>query len=820
MRLSWRCAALCLILCATTAATRPYQVDDLVKLEDSGPSGLDPSGRWWIVETQRPHDQAVAFTSQGFNAYTLGRPLMVDLHHPAAARPLLPDTPDTAYRVGPYSPGGRFVVVYRSGATRWEAGVVTLATGSVRWLGIGPEQPFFGAGLQWRNETELVAIALPADELPIYRRRDRLQGQRLPDLWARAVKGEQATVTIIGSGRYLEDRPPAVDKRLVRVDVLTGAVTTLDTGPFNDLAISPTGRYVAVLALGAAYQPNATLPARQGELEGRRLSLRIVDLDHGQVTRPLPDRDVLWNLLRWAPRKDELLVFSRAPGEDWPRGRLQRIDADGNAMTLATTLRPVLDWTPYLQIPGLQAAWRGDTPLVRARAGDDRPNGRVDWYALDAAGPTNLTAALPTGVSGAYAVLDQDLIVGAGSDVWRVRSTGRATRVATGARMVVAPQLAASSRETGNPPLNLRARDLWLQVDRPDRRSFAPFAATLLDGQATPLAEQEQVLTVRDHAAVVARTDAHGVQTLTLRRLRSPDLLLHTLNARLADLALPTVQPVRHPGLKGATLTSWLYLPPDHRPGERLPLIVITYPGLAYDTEPYSGRPNAKVFAESTAVLVGHGYAVLMASYARPDDSREPGEGFTEALVAAADAAIATGQVDGDRMALWGHSFGGYASLVAATRTHRFKAIVAANGIADLTSLVLGFMPHYAVAPEDGAASAGLFGWGETSQGQLATTPWDDPQRFVRNSPVYQAGQITTPILLVNSDMDALPIDQGQEMFSALWRQAKDAKLLTFWGEGHVAESPANIRAFYNEAFGFLRPLIGEGRPTAMRPPP
>jgi len=816
MRPSWRCAALCLILLVTTAATRPYRVDDLVKLEDGGPSGLDPSGRWWIVETQRPHDQAVSFTSQGFTAYGLGRPLVVDLRHPTRARPLLPDASHTAYRVGPFSPAGRYVVVYRSGETTWEAGVVTLATGAVRWLGIGPEQPFFGSGLQWRTETELVAIALPADDLPIYRRRDRLQGQRLPALWARAAKGDQASFTVVGSGRYLEDRPAPVAKRLVRINVATGTVTTVDTGPFNDLAISPTGRYAALLVLGPAFQPNAKLPARQGELEGRRLTLRIAELDSGRVIRPLSDQDVLWSLLRWAPRKDELLVFTRAPGEDWPAGRLQRVEAEGAAQALSATLQPALDWMPYLKVPSLQAGWRGDTPLVRARAGVSAgaENTRVDWYEVGAKGPSNLTAALPGGVTGPYAIVGKDLVVTAGSDVWRIRHRGRAERIATDARLVIAPQLGASIRESGNPSQGLSVQDLWLQAERPGARNFRPFRPASPRGRPMALDEHEQVLAVRGEQAVIARTDERGVQTFDLRRPQASDVALHTLNARLANVALPNIQPIRHAGPKATSLTSWLYLPADHQPGERLPLIVITYPGLAYTAPPYNGRPDAKAFAESTAVLVGRGYAVLMASYERPANSRDPSEGFTEALVAAADAAVATGQIDGDRIALWGHSFGGYASLVAATRTNRFKAIVAANGISDLTSLVLGFVPHYALAPEDGMASAGLFGWGETSQGQLATTPWDDPQRFVRNSPVYQAGQITTPVLLVNSDMDALPIDQGQEMFSALWRQGKDAKLLTFWGEGHVAESPANIHAFYDQAFAFLRPLIGEGRPT------
>jgi dipeptidyl aminopeptidase/acylaminoacyl peptidase len=135
-------------------------------------------------------------------------------------------------------------------------------------------------------------------------------------------------------------------------------------------------------------------------------------------------------------------------------------------------------------------------------------------------------------------------------------------------------------------------------------------------------------------------------------------------------------------------------------------------------------------------------------------------------------------------------------------------------GIADLTSVMTTSMPHYRVNPADGLSADIMFGWGETSQGQLATAPWQDPERFVRNSPIFSAGEITTPLLIVNSDMDYASTVQGEEMFTALWRQSKDAKLITFWGEVHILLSPANIRAYYDQAFAFLTPLIGEGRPS------
>jgi dipeptidyl aminopeptidase/acylaminoacyl peptidase len=50
---------------------------------------------------------------------------------------------------------------------------------------------------------------------------------------------------------------------------------------------------------------------------------------------------------------------------------------------------------------------------------------------------------------------------------------------------------------------------------------------------------------------------------------------------------------------------------------------------------------------------------------------------------------------------------------------------------------------------------------------------------------------------------------QGEEMFSALYRQGKDAKLLTFRGEGHVVLAPGNVRRLYAEGLKFLDDALG-----------
>ena len=66
-----------------------------------------------------------------------------------------------------------------------------------------------------------------------------------------------------------------------------------------------------------------------------------------------------------------------------------------------------------------------------------------------------------------------------------------------------------------------------------------------------------------------------------------------------------------------------------------------------------------------------------------------------------------------------------------------------------------------------------------------------------------------TPVLIVQGDMDYVALQQGEELFSALYRQGKRARFVRYWGEGHVFQSPANIEHMWNEVFGWFEEFLG-----------
>jgi len=219
-------------------------------------------------------------------------------------------------------------------------------------------------------------------------------------------------------------------------------------------------------------------------------------------------------------------------------------------------------------------------------------------------------------------------------------------------------------------------------------------------------------------------------------------------------------------------------------------------------------QPASGAFPDPETI-VGAGFAVLLPSLPIPPNA-EPAEGVAAQILQVVDA-IDDPQIDIRRPALWGHSFGGYGVLVAATQSPRFAAVVSAAPLPDLITAYQQTALYPRVIPDAGYPIAAGAGWAETGQARMGAPAWDDPQGYLRNSPYFQVKAITAPVLLVTSDLDGDPVG-ARAMFNALYRLGKDAVILDYFGEGHVLFSPGNLRDVYERTFAFLRQ-------TLSRPP-
>ena len=230
---------------------------------------------------------------------------------------------------------------------------------------------------------------------------------------------------------------------------------------------------------------------------------------------------------------------------------------------------------------------------------------------------------------------------------------------------------------------------------------------------------------------------------------------------------------------KGERLQASLYLPANYEKGKSYPTIVYIYERLTQGHYQY-GRPAANGF--NRQAYTSNGYAVL-----QPDIKyyiNDPGMSAAWTLPAAVKAAVATGVVDATKVGLHGHSWGGYQTAFTITQTDMFAAAIAG---APLTNMISMYSVLY---KNTGGTNGAIF---ESSQGRFTGGPWQEWEAYTRNSPVFHAEKVKTPLIILHNDQDgAVDFTQGIEYYNTLRRLQKPVVLLEYPGENHGLARPAN----------------------------
>ncbi|QYE37177.1 prolyl oligopeptidase family serine peptidase (plasmid) [Polymorphobacter sp. PAMC 29334] len=802
------------IFSASAAPARPFAVDDLLRVEQFSQILPDPAGRWLVIERRRAAGTAPRFDLETHKGLTLGSLLVVDLNAPAAARPLLTADAATGYVALAFSPRGRHLAVARLSGRAWELGVVDLATTTTRWLGVTPGLPGDGRAVQWLSESRLTVRAYLPGDLPVYLRAGWQTKHDLPLLWEQAATGSAVTATTVGSGRFrgVTPRPPAV--RLVAIDLDRGTTRTIVEGAIVDFEAASTGR-IAVILAGSDIEPTAA-PLGVGTATQRR-RLVLVDADGSHVVPVCASCDFAGSLLSWSPSDRQLLAFSRHDGAAWDTGALVSIDATTGRLVRVGGLMvaPVVAGPPDFA-PLVHAGWSGETVVVYARPTTARSEPRADWFALDHGRATPLTAGLAS-VSPTLAAVDPGgIIVRDGDQLLRIGRNGRTTILWSrpGVRVAAWPASEVGERGRANPLPVEAIAGWWTTPNGLNMRFPGRLSAVLVSGL-----EGASVVGPVPHRAmvIVEQIDSHGTSHLLLARGDHPPVLLAMINAHLASVESARMVPIVRAGADGRMLTSWLVLPAKQRPGQRYPLVVVPYPGREFGPlPPRDQAPGAPLDSISAQVLAGGGYAVLLPSLPRGQGSGLAAAALTRTVLALVNQVDRREDIDQSRLALWGHSFGASAAVVIASQTDRFGSVVASGGLYDFISAFGTFLPSRRVHPEDGLSITTMAGWSETGQAHLGAAPWVDPSIYVANSPIFAAKTIDAPVLLLQGDQDIAALGQAEELFSALFRQNKDAVLASYWGEGHVVASPANLRDLYTRVFAWFDATLGTERRAGM----
>jgi dipeptidyl aminopeptidase/acylaminoacyl peptidase len=231
----------------------------------------------------------------------------------------------------------------------------------------------------------------------------------------------------------------------------------------------------------------------------------------------------------------------------------------------------------------------------------------------------------------------------------------------------------------------------------------------------------------------------------------------------------------------GVLLSFTLYLPPDYKPGTRLPTVLWAYP-REYTDPSLAGQVAGSTSRYTTLAGPSHLF-FLLAGYAVLDGATMPVVGtaekandtFVEQIVASAraaiDKAVELGVTDRDRVGVGGHSYGAFMTANLLAHSDLFRAGIARSGAYNRTLTPFGFQSE-------------------------RRTFWQAPEVYNKVSPFMHADKIKEPLLLIHGEADnnpgTFPV-QSDRLYQAIRGQGGTVRYVSLPYESHGYQARESI---------------------------
>ena len=253
----------------------------------------------------------------------------------------------------------------------------------------------------------------------------------------------------------------------------------------------------------------------------------------------------------------------------------------------------------------------------------------------------------------------------------------------------------------------------------------------------------------------------------------------------------------------GVQLSGMLHLPPGYRPEAdgRLPLVIWAYP-LDYGDAGTAGQVHGstmrftRLSGLEAAWFVLRGYAVLSAATIPViGDPETKNDTYIEQTSMAARAHIRAldemGIIDPARVAVGGHSYGGFMTANLLAHTDLFAAGIARSGAYNRTLTPFGF---------------------QTERRSF----WEAADIYDQLSPFRYADQIAAPILLIHGSQDSnsgtYPV-QSERLFQAVQGNGGTARLVLLPHESHGYLARESVLHVLGEQFDWLDRWLSKAAP-------
>lgn len=251
--------------------------------------------------------------------------------------------------------------------------------------------------------------------------------------------------------------------------------------------------------------------------------------------------------------------------------------------------------------------------------------------------------------------------------------------------------------------------------------------------------------------------------------------LLEDLSATiLKDVELGECHDWNFKNSKGETVYGRYYLPPHFNPAKKYPMIVNYYGGCSPTGRNFESRYPHHAYAAL-------GYVVYIV--AGPSGATGFGQEWSARHVNTAGDGPAQDIIEGtqkfcqehpfvnaDKVGCIGASYGGFMSEYIPTVTDFFACAISHAGIS-------GHSSYWGV---------GYWGYSYSETSMANTYPWSDQDLYVKQSPLYRADKINTPLLLIHGDSDTnVPYTESIQLFTALKLLGKETALVAVKDQDH-----------------------------------
>lgn len=231
---------------------------------------------------------------------------------------------------------------------------------------------------------------------------------------------------------------------------------------------------------------------------------------------------------------------------------------------------------------------------------------------------------------------------------------------------------------------------------------------------------------------------------------------------------------------KGTVLNGVLCYPADYPADKKYPMVVYVYEKLSKELYNYVNPSQNNETGFNIANFTSKGYFVLL-----PDIAYEignPGPSAADCVVSAVKKIIDSEAIDSTRIGLIGHSWGGYETDYIITQTNMFAAAVAGAAITNYVSSYLWMIPDI---------DKPNFYHAEYGQLRIGKSLYEDYAAYLRNSPIYHADKVNTPLLSWAGEQDSqVSHHQSLEFYLALRRLGKTNTMLLYPKEDHTLSDP------------------------------